>query len=192
MQLLIQSRRRRKEAPIVPPLTSTSYFFFFSFFLKQVQSVLRRHWNQYKIQFEHSFAHSDGLRSAYTVSSSFTDGQSFSFNHDCTSEHLNGKSFSEMEDVAFKPEKLYGWLQKIVSSHQYITSNRWLPEQQWLLGKIVVLEKCNEFNLFIVSTCISIPSHVNACIQELVTPNHWNVKLQPLDLKHSERCWLRI
>ncbi|XP_015675278.1 calcitonin gene-related peptide type 1 receptor [Protobothrops mucrosquamatus] len=81
----------------------------FCFFNGEVQSVLRRHWNQYRIQFEHSFAHSDGLRSAsYTVSSSFTDGQSFSFNHDCTSEHLNGKSFSEMEDVAFKPEKLYG------------------------------------------------------------------------------------
>ncbi|ETE68346.1 Calcitonin gene-related peptide type 1 receptor, partial [Ophiophagus hannah] len=80
----------------------------FCFFNGEVQSVLRRHWNQYMIQFEHSFAHSDGLRStSYTVSSSFTDGQSFSVNHDCPSEHLNGKSFNEMENVAFKPEKLY-------------------------------------------------------------------------------------
>ncbi|XP_013923394.1 PREDICTED: calcitonin gene-related peptide type 1 receptor-like [Thamnophis sirtalis] len=81
----------------------------FCFFNGEVQSVLRRHWKQYRIQFEHSFAHSDGLRSAsFTVSSSFTDGQSFNFNHDCPSEHLNGKSFSEMENGPFKPEKLYG------------------------------------------------------------------------------------
>uniref|UniRef100_A0A8C6XKL4 Calcitonin gene-related peptide type 1 receptor n=1 Tax=Naja naja TaxID=35670 RepID=A0A8C6XKL4_NAJNA len=80
----------------------------FCFFNGEVQSVLRRHWNQYMIQFEHSFAHSDGLRStSYTVSSSFTDGQSFSVNHDCPSEYLNGKSLNEMENVAFKPEKLY-------------------------------------------------------------------------------------
>uniref|UniRef100_A0A8D0L2U0 Calcitonin gene-related peptide type 1 receptor n=1 Tax=Sphenodon punctatus TaxID=8508 RepID=A0A8D0L2U0_SPHPU len=56
-----------------------------------VQSVLRRHWNQYKIQFEHSFTHSDGLRStSYTVSS-ISDIQTYSYNHDCPSEYLNGK-----------------------------------------------------------------------------------------------------
>lgn len=81
----------------------------FCFFNGEVQSVLRRHWNQYRIQFEHSFAHSDALRSAsYTVSSSITDGQSFTYNHDCNSEHLNGKSYHDMENIAFKPDKLYG------------------------------------------------------------------------------------
>ncbi|KAH0621570.1 hypothetical protein JD844_023017 [Phrynosoma platyrhinos] len=75
----------------------------------QVQSVLRRHWNQYRIQFEHSFAHSDALRSAsYTVSSSITDAQSFTYNHDCNSEHLNGKSYHYMDNVVFKVEKMYG------------------------------------------------------------------------------------
>ncbi|KAF7245069.1 Calcitonin gene-related peptide type 1 receptor [Varanus komodoensis] len=81
----------------------------FCFFNGEVQSVLRRHWNQYRIQFEHSFAHSDGLRSAsFTVSTSLSDGQSFSYNHDCTSEHLNGKSFHDMDNIALKAEKLYG------------------------------------------------------------------------------------
>ncbi|XP_061464231.1 calcitonin gene-related peptide type 1 receptor isoform X1 [Rhineura floridana] len=81
----------------------------FCFFNGEVQSVLRRHWNQYRIQFEHSFTHSDALRSAsYTVSSSIADGQSFSYNHDCTSEHLNGKSFHDMDNIVSKPEKLYG------------------------------------------------------------------------------------
>ncbi|XP_053128288.1 calcitonin gene-related peptide type 1 receptor isoform X2 [Hemicordylus capensis] len=79
----------------------------FCFFNGEVQSVLTRHWNQYRIQFEHSFAHSDALRSAsYTVSTSLTDGQSY--NHDCNSEHLNGKSYHDMENIGFKADKLYG------------------------------------------------------------------------------------
>ncbi|XP_042295586.1 calcitonin gene-related peptide type 1 receptor [Sceloporus undulatus] len=81
----------------------------FCFFNGEVQSVLRRHWNQFWIQFEHSFAHSDALRSAsYTVSSSITDAQSFTYSHDCNSEHLNGKSYHDMDNVVFKAEKLYG------------------------------------------------------------------------------------
>uniref|UniRef100_A0A8C8RYQ9 Calcitonin gene-related peptide type 1 receptor n=1 Tax=Pelusios castaneus TaxID=367368 RepID=A0A8C8RYQ9_9SAUR len=79
----------------------------FCFFNGEVQAVLRRHWNQYKIQFDHSFTHSDAIRSAsYTVSS--ISDQSYSYNHDFTSEHLNGKSYHDMENVVFKPDKLYG------------------------------------------------------------------------------------
>ncbi|KAJ7345554.1 hypothetical protein JRQ81_001504 [Phrynocephalus forsythii] len=81
----------------------------FCFFNGEVQSVLRRHWNQYRLQFEHSFAHSDGLRStSYTVSSSIADGQSFTYSHDYTSEYLNGKSFHDLDNVVFKADKLYG------------------------------------------------------------------------------------
>lgn len=81
-------------------------------FLSQVQAVLRRHWNQYKIQFEHSFSHSDAMRTASYTVSSISDVQGYGYNHDCTSEHLNGKSYHDMESVVLKTEKLYGWLPK--------------------------------------------------------------------------------
>ncbi|XP_060113290.1 calcitonin gene-related peptide type 1 receptor [Heteronotia binoei] len=71
----------------------------FCFFNGEVQSVIRRHWNQYKIQFDNSFSHSDAIRStSYTVSS-VTDAQSFTYNHDCASEHLNGKTCHDKENV---------------------------------------------------------------------------------------------
>ncbi|XP_048342304.1 calcitonin gene-related peptide type 1 receptor [Sphaerodactylus townsendi] len=73
----------------------------FCFFNGEVQSVIRRHWNQYKIQFDNSFAHSDAIRSASYTVSSITDGQSFTYNHDCTSEHLNGKTCHDKENVVF-------------------------------------------------------------------------------------------
>ncbi|PKU28702.1 calcitonin gene-related peptide type 1 receptor [Limosa lapponica baueri] len=73
-----------------------------------VQAVLRRHWNQYKIQFEHSFSHSDAMRTASYTVSSISDVQGYSYNHDCTSEHLNGKGYHDMESVVLKTEKLYG------------------------------------------------------------------------------------
>lgn len=77
-------------------------------FLTQVQAVLRRHWNQYKIQFEHSFSHSDAMRTASYTVSSISDVQGYSYNHDCTSEHLNGKGYHDMESVVLKTEKMYG------------------------------------------------------------------------------------
>ncbi|KAL8183591.1 UNVERIFIED_CONTAM: hypothetical protein K2H54_046625 [Gekko kuhli] len=70
----------------------------FCFFNGEVQSVIRRHWNQYKIQFDNSFAHSDAIRSASYTVSSITDAQSFTSNHDCTSEHLNGKTCHDKEN----------------------------------------------------------------------------------------------
>uniref|UniRef100_A0A8C3SXL4 Calcitonin gene-related peptide type 1 receptor n=1 Tax=Chelydra serpentina TaxID=8475 RepID=A0A8C3SXL4_CHESE len=66
----------------------------FCFFNGEVQAVLRRHWNQYRIQFEHSSNHSDAMRTASYTVSSISDVQGYSFNHDFTSEHLNGKNFA--------------------------------------------------------------------------------------------------
>lgn len=61
----------------------------------QVQSVLRRHWNQQRIQFTSTFANADFIRSASYVASSLTEV------HRCYSieshtEHLNGKSYSDI------------------------------------------------------------------------------------------------
>uniref|UniRef100_A0A2K6EVZ4 Calcitonin receptor like receptor n=1 Tax=Propithecus coquereli TaxID=379532 RepID=A0A2K6EVZ4_PROCO len=70
-----------------------------------VQAILRRNWNQYKIQFGNSFSHSDALRSASYTVSTISDIPGYS--HDCPSEHLNGKSFHDVENVILKPEKLY-------------------------------------------------------------------------------------
>ncbi|GAB1286497.1 Calcitonin gene-related peptide type 1 receptor [Apodemus speciosus] len=77
----------------------------FCFFNGEVQAILRRNWNQYKIQFGNGFAHSDALRSASYTVSTISDMQGYS--HDCPTEHLNGKSIQDIEHVALKPEKMY-------------------------------------------------------------------------------------
>lgn len=82
-------------------LVSTIYCFFNG----EVQAILRRNWNQYKIQFGNSFSHSDALRSASYTVSTISDGAGYS--HDYPSEHLNGKSIHDMENIVIKPEKLY-------------------------------------------------------------------------------------
>ncbi|KAG8004684.1 Calcitonin gene-related peptide type 1 receptor [Nibea albiflora] len=61
----------------------------------QVQSVLRRHWNQQRTQFAGMFANTDFFRSASYVASSLTEV------HRCYSieshtEHMNGKSYSDI------------------------------------------------------------------------------------------------
>lgn len=60
---------------------------------RQVQSVLRRHWNQQRMQFAGTFANADFFRSASYVASSLTEV------HRCYSieshtEHVNGKTHS--------------------------------------------------------------------------------------------------
>ncbi|KAM9249634.1 calcitonin gene-related peptide type 1 receptor [Dugong dugon] len=77
----------------------------FCFFNGEVQAILRRNWNQYKIQFGNSFSHSEALRSASYTVSTISDSQGYS--HDCPSEHLNGKSIQDIENIVLKPEKLY-------------------------------------------------------------------------------------
>nr|XP_051705334.1 calcitonin gene-related peptide type 1 receptor [Oryctolagus cuniculus]XP_051705335.1 calcitonin gene-related peptide type 1 receptor [Oryctolagus cuniculus] len=77
----------------------------FCFFNGEVQAILRRNWNQYKIQFGNSFSHSEALRSASYTVSTISDVPGYS--HDCPSEHLNGKSIHDIENVVLKQEKLY-------------------------------------------------------------------------------------
>ncbi|OCT63949.1 hypothetical protein XELAEV_18045045mg [Xenopus laevis] len=77
----------------------------FCFFNGEVQAVLKRHWNQYRIQFG-SFAHSEGLRSASYTVSSISEIQGTTYTHDY-SEHSNGKNCHDMENVFFKTEKQY-------------------------------------------------------------------------------------
>uniref|UniRef100_A0A3Q2YA78 Calcitonin gene-related peptide type 1 receptor-like n=1 Tax=Hippocampus comes TaxID=109280 RepID=A0A3Q2YA78_HIPCM len=67
----------------------------FCFFNGEVQSVLRRHWNQQRMQFAGTFANADLFRSASFVASSLTEV------HRCYSieshtEHTNGKSYSDI------------------------------------------------------------------------------------------------
>ncbi|XP_071320917.1 calcitonin gene-related peptide type 1 receptor-like isoform X2 [Trachinotus anak] len=67
----------------------------FCFFNGEVQSVLRRHWNQQRMQLAGTFANTDFFRSASYVASSLTEV------HRCYSieshtEHLNGKSYPDI------------------------------------------------------------------------------------------------
>ncbi|KAM3917062.1 calcitonin gene-related peptide type 1 receptor [Leptodactylus fuscus] len=79
----------------------------FCFFNGEVQAVLKRHWNQYRIQFGNSFAHSEGLRSASYTISSISEAQGTTFTHDYSNEHSNGKNYHDMENISYKPEKPY-------------------------------------------------------------------------------------
>lgn len=72
-----------------------------------MQAVLKRNWNQYRIQFGNSFAHSEGLRSASYTISSISEAQGTTYTHDYSSEHSNGKNFHDMENISYKPEKPY-------------------------------------------------------------------------------------
>ncbi|CAH2306681.1 Calcitonin gene-related peptide type 1 receptor [Pelobates cultripes] len=78
----------------------------FCFFNGEVQGVLKRQWNQYKIQFGISLAHSEGLRSASYTVSSISEVQGTTYVADYSSEHSNGKNCHDMENV-FKSEKSY-------------------------------------------------------------------------------------
>lgn len=67
----------------------------FCFFNGEVQAVLRRHWNQQRMQFTGTFANTDFFRSASYVAYSLTEV------HRCYSieshtEHMNGKSYSDI------------------------------------------------------------------------------------------------
>ncbi|XP_033865746.1 calcitonin gene-related peptide type 1 receptor-like isoform X1 [Acipenser ruthenus] len=79
----------------------------FCFFNGEVQAVLRRHWNQYRIQFGNSFSHTDTLRSASYTVSSITDVHGSMYSNDCHSEHLNGKGSHDIDTIALKSENTY-------------------------------------------------------------------------------------
>uniref|UniRef100_A0A8C9RNU8 Calcitonin gene-related peptide type 1 receptor n=1 Tax=Scleropages formosus TaxID=113540 RepID=A0A8C9RNU8_SCLFO len=78
----------------------------FCFFNGEVQGVLRRHWNQYRIQFGSSFAHSDTLRSASYTASSITEVQGC-YSIDGQMEHLNGKGCHDTETSMLKSDSLF-------------------------------------------------------------------------------------
>lgn len=62
----------------------------------QVQSVLRRHWNQQRMQFTGTFASADFFRSASYVASSLTEVHRC-YSTESHTEHLNGgKSYSDI------------------------------------------------------------------------------------------------
>uniref|UniRef100_A0A8C5FSB4 Calcitonin gene-related peptide type 1 receptor-like n=1 Tax=Gadus morhua TaxID=8049 RepID=A0A8C5FSB4_GADMO len=68
----------------------------FCFFNGEVQTVLRRHWNQQRMQFGGTFANADVFRSASYVASSLTEV------HRCYSieshtEYLNGKNYQDIQ-----------------------------------------------------------------------------------------------
>ncbi|GAA6068330.1 calcitonin gene-related peptide type 1 receptor, partial [Tachysurus ichikawai] len=68
----------------------------FCFFNGEVQSVLRRHWNQYRMQFGSAMTHAEALRSTSYTASSITEVQGC-YSIDGHSEHLNGKSCLEAD-----------------------------------------------------------------------------------------------
>ncbi|XP_026874506.2 calcitonin gene-related peptide type 1 receptor [Electrophorus electricus] len=78
----------------------------FCFFNGEVQGVLRRHWNQYRIQFGSTFANTEALRSASYTTSSMTEV------HRCHSidghmETLNGKNFHGLSTTILRSDNLY-------------------------------------------------------------------------------------
>uniref|UniRef100_A0A8C2WQ01 G-protein coupled receptors family 2 profile 2 domain-containing protein n=1 Tax=Cyclopterus lumpus TaxID=8103 RepID=A0A8C2WQ01_CYCLU len=68
-------------------LVSTIYCFFNG----EVQSVMRRHWNQQRMQFAGTFANADFFRSASYVASSLTEVHRC-YSIESHSEHMNGKT----------------------------------------------------------------------------------------------------
>jgi len=73
-----------------------------------VQSVLRRHWNQYRIQFGSTFANTEALRSASYTTSSMTEVHRC-YSIDSHMETLNGKSFHNLEATILRSDNLYMW-----------------------------------------------------------------------------------
>ncbi|CAB1329072.1 unnamed protein product, partial [Coregonus sp. 'balchen'] len=76
--------------PICAALLGLLVATIFCFFNGEVQGVLRRHWNQYRIQFGSTFTHSDAMRSASYTASSISEVQGC-YSIDSNTEHLNGK-----------------------------------------------------------------------------------------------------
>ncbi|KAI7807265.1 calcitonin gene-related peptide type 1 receptor-like [Triplophysa rosa] len=74
----------------------------FCFFNSEVQGVLRRHWNQYRIQ----FANTEALRSASYAASSMTEVHRC-YSIDSHMDTLNGKSFHSLETTILRSDSLY-------------------------------------------------------------------------------------
>ncbi|XP_018598128.1 calcitonin gene-related peptide type 1 receptor-like isoform X2 [Scleropages formosus] len=75
----------------------------FCFFNGEVQGVLKRHWNQHRIQFGSTLSHPDILRSAsYTISTISEVHGCYSF--DGHTEHLNGKGCYDTKTAIYRSE----------------------------------------------------------------------------------------
>lgn len=72
----------------------------------QVQGVLRRHWNQYRIQFGSTFANTEALRSTSYNASSMTEVHRC-YSIDSHMDTLNGKSFHSLETTILRSDNIY-------------------------------------------------------------------------------------
>ncbi|XP_017337692.2 calcitonin gene-related peptide type 1 receptor [Ictalurus punctatus] len=78
----------------------------FCFFNGEVQGVLRRYWNQYRIQFGSTFANTEALRSTSYTNSSMTEVHRC-YSIDSHMDTLNGKSFHHMEATILRSDNIY-------------------------------------------------------------------------------------
>ncbi|XP_058259700.1 calcitonin gene-related peptide type 1 receptor [Hemibagrus wyckioides] len=78
----------------------------FCFFNGEVQGVLRRHWNQYRIQFGSTFANTEALRSTSYAASSMTEVHRC-YSIDSHMDTLNGKSFHNLETTILRSDNIY-------------------------------------------------------------------------------------
>ncbi|KAF7711094.1 calcitonin gene-related peptide type 1 receptor [Silurus meridionalis] len=78
----------------------------FCFFNGEVQSVLRRHWNQYRVQFGSTIANKEALRSTSYTTSSMTEVHRC-YSIDSHMDTLNGKSFHNMEATILRSDNIY-------------------------------------------------------------------------------------
>ncbi|XP_056157003.1 calcitonin gene-related peptide type 1 receptor-like isoform X2 [Lampris incognitus] len=76
----------------------------FCFFNGEVQSVLRRHWNQQRMQFGGTFANADIFRSASYVASSLTEVHRCYSIDSHTTEHMNGKGYHDIQTTILRSD----------------------------------------------------------------------------------------
>ncbi|GCC26890.1 hypothetical protein chiPu_0005310 [Chiloscyllium punctatum] len=74
----------------------------FCFFNGEVQTILRRHWMQYNIQFGNSLTHSEGLRSTSCTGTSITEVHGGLYSHESNGEYVNGKTCHDIEIIGLE------------------------------------------------------------------------------------------
>uniref|UniRef100_A0A8C1LZV8 Calcitonin receptor n=1 Tax=Cyprinus carpio TaxID=7962 RepID=A0A8C1LZV8_CYPCA len=79
----------------------------FCFFNGEVQGTLKRQWMQYKTQWGQRRREHCSTRSTSYTATSITEVPAFMYQHDCNSEHLNGKQTEDSELVALKTGETY-------------------------------------------------------------------------------------
>ncbi|KAM8841240.1 calcitonin gene-related peptide type 1 receptor [Spinachia spinachia] len=79
----------------------------FCFFNGEVQATLKRQWMQYKTQLGQRRKDHCSMRSTSYTATSITEEPAFMYQHDCNSEHLNGRQAEDSELVALKLGDMY-------------------------------------------------------------------------------------